>query len=92
MGSHIVKILRNEKYVGDLIQKKSITPDYLSHAKKYNHGEEEKIILRDHHEAIVSRTLWESVQRELERRRRRGGAGVVSARRGEAPREEKIRP
>ena len=72
-GSHIVKILRNEKYVGDLIQKKSITPDYLSHAKKYNHGEEEKIILRDHHEAIVSRTLWETVQRELERRRRRGG-------------------
>lgn len=74
-GSHIVKILRNEKYVGDLIQKKSITPDYLSHAKKYNHGEEEKIILRDHHEAIVSRALWETVQRELERRRRRGGAG-----------------
>ena len=30
-SSHIVKILRNEKYVGDLIQKKSITLDYLSH-------------------------------------------------------------
>ena len=26
-GSHIVKILRNEKYVGDLVQKKTFTPD-----------------------------------------------------------------
>ena len=39
-GSCIVKLLKNEKYVGDLIQKKTITPDYLTHAKKANHGEE----------------------------------------------------
>lgn len=72
-NSHIIKLLRNEKYVGDLIQKKSVTPDYLSHAKKYNHGEEPLVILRDHHEAIISRTLWNTVQEELHRRSRRGG-------------------
>ena len=70
-NSHIIKILRNEKYVGDLVQKKSITPDYLSHEKKYNHGEEPLIILRDHHEPIVSRALWETVQAELKRRSKR---------------------
>ena len=36
----ILRVLRNEKYVGDLLQKKTYTPNYLTHAKKYNHGEE----------------------------------------------------
>ena len=64
-ASHIVKILRNEKYVGDLVQKKTYTPDYLTHRKKTNHGEEEKIILTDHHVPIVERALWEKAQSEL---------------------------
>lgn len=64
----ILKILRNEKYCGDLRQKKTITPDYLTHRKQYNHGEEEFVFLRDHHPPIVSRELWEEAQREIERR------------------------
>ena len=74
--SHIVKILRNEKYVGDLVQKKTYTPDYLTHQKKYNHGAEEKICLTDHHEAIIDRVLWDTVQSELSRRNRHGACGV----------------
>lgn len=74
-NSHIVKILKNEKYAGDLVQKKTYTPDYLSHTRKYNHGEEELVILPDHHEAIISRELWELVQSELKRRNRRSGSG-----------------
>ncbi len=74
-NSHIVKILKNEKYVGDLVQKKTYTPDYLSHVKKYNHGEEEKVIVRNHHEPIISRELWELVQSELKKRNRRSGGG-----------------
>ena len=70
-ASHVVKILRNEKYMGDLVQKKSITPDYLTHAKKYNHGEEELVVLRDHHEPIVERALWSAAQEALTRRARR---------------------
>ena len=69
-SSHIVKILRNEKYVGDLVQKKTITPDYLSHTKKYNRGEEELITIKDHHEPIIERELWDTVQEELEKRNR----------------------
>lgn len=74
-GSHIIKILKNEKYVGDLVQKKTFTPDYLTHAKKYNHGEEEKIVLHGHHEPIVDRELWEAAQLELRRRNRRNPQG-----------------
>lgn len=73
---HIVKILKNEKYVGDLVQKKTITPDYLSHAKKYNHGEEELVVIRDHHEPIIDRELWDTVQRELKKRNRNGELGA----------------
>lgn len=75
-AGHIVKILKNEKYVGDLVQKKTITPDYLSHAKKYNHGEEELVIIRDHHEPIIDRELWDTVQRELKKRNRNGELGA----------------
>ncbi|MBD5151479.1 MAG: recombinase family protein [Oscillibacter sp.] len=66
----ILRLLRNEKYVGDLCQKKTYTPDYLSHEKKYNRGNEEKVYIRDHHPdiAIIDRDLWDRTQAELERR------------------------
>ena len=75
-SSHLVKILKNEKYVGELVQKKTITPDYLTHAKKYNHGEEALVILRDHHEPIISRELFDVVQAELRKRDRNGERGA----------------
>lgn len=70
-SSVIVKILKNEKYCGDLRQKKTITPDYLTHRKICNRGQEEQIYLKDHHEPIISRELWEETQREIRRRARK---------------------
>lgn len=64
----VLRALRNEKYCGDLVQKKTFTPDYLSHDRKYNRGEEELVVLRNHHEPIISRELFERAQRELFRR------------------------
>ena len=65
---NVYRILRNEKFVGDLLQKKTYTPDYLSHEKKYNRGEEEYVYLKDHHEAIIDRDTFDRVQIELQRR------------------------
>ena len=67
-SSMILKMLKNEKYCGDLLQKKYYTTDYLSHRKILNEGAEEKILLRDHHEAIVSREQFAAVQEELAKR------------------------
>ena len=64
----IRRILRNEKYAGDVLQKKFVTVDYLTHKKVENRGQEEAIYLRDHHEAIIDRPTWEAVQEELTRR------------------------
>ena len=70
----ILRILKNEKYCGDLVQQKTYTPDYLSHSKKYNKGEVEYVTIRNHHEPIISREIFEATQREIERRRNLHGA------------------
>lgn len=62
----ILRMIRNEKYCGDLVQKKTYTPDFLSHEKKYNRGQEEFVIIKDHHEPIISRELFEEANRILD--------------------------
>jgi len=65
----VSRILHNEKYTGDLLQKKSCTADYLSHRRQVNHGQEPFIILPDHHEAIIPRELFLAAQDALAQRR-----------------------
>jgi DNA invertase Pin-like site-specific DNA recombinase len=67
--SVILRILKNEKYCGDLVQKKTFTPDYLSHEKKYNHGEEDFIVILNHHTPIISREVFERAQALLSERK-----------------------
>ena len=64
----ILRMLRNEKYVGDLLQGKTYTKDPLSHKKLYNRGDRNMYYIKDHHpdEAIIDRELWDKVQRILE--------------------------
>ncbi len=64
----ILRVLRNEKYCGDLVQKKTYTPDFLTHEKKYNRGQEDFVILRNHHEPIISRDYFEEAARILAER------------------------
>ena len=62
----ILRVIRNEKYCGDLVQKKTYTPDFLSHEKKRNLGQEEFVIIKDHHEPIISRELFDKANRILD--------------------------
>ncbi len=64
----VLRLLRNEKYCGDLLQRKSCTPDFLDHRKVKNEGQSPQVYLRNHHEAIVPRSMFEAVRRELSRR------------------------
>ncbi|MEI3429575.1 MAG: recombinase family protein [Clostridia bacterium] len=68
-NTSVYKILKNEKYCGDLIQQKTYTPDYLSHEKKYNKGEREFIEIKNHHEPIIDRETFVKVQEEIKRRK-----------------------
>ena len=60
--STINKILKNEKYIGDLEMGKSYTVDPISHKRKINNGEEDKFYVKDHHEPIISKEDFNKVQ------------------------------
>jgi len=64
----LLRILRNEKYAGDLLQKKHITKNYLDHKKIINDGTEDMIFIKDHHKPIIDRFMWEKTRSELKRR------------------------
>ena len=55
-------IIKNEKYKGDLLLQKTITTDPISKRRIENFGEEEQYYVRDHHESIVSREVWEQAK------------------------------
>ena len=66
-SSSVRSILRNEKYCGDVLMQKTITIDYLTHASKINEGEAEQYYIADHHDAIVSRDIWDKAQEILDK-------------------------
>ena len=68
----VIKILNNEKYVGDLVQKKTYTPDFLTHAKRVNRGQVPLVINKNHHEPIVSREVWDLTQERLRQNNKHG--------------------
>ena len=68
----VIKILNNEKYVGDLIQKKTYTPDFLTHTKRTNKGEIPFVTIENHHEAIISREVWNMAQERLRKNNKHG--------------------
>jgi len=65
-NTQITRVIRNEKYCGDLVQKKTITPDFLTQAKKKNEGEEEFVIIKNHHEPIISRKLFNEANKIID--------------------------
>ena len=66
-GDSVRKILRNEKYCGDVLMQKTITIDYISHASKINEGEAEQYYIANHHDPIVSREMWDKAQELLDK-------------------------
>lgn len=71
------KIIRNEKYVGDLVTGKTYTVDPISKKRLVNLGEEEMYYLKDHHESIISRELFNKAQEIRERRSSRTNGGKI---------------
>lgn len=68
-ASGIIAILRNEKHCGDVLARKTYTPNYKDHKSKRNNGKKNKYFQPDHHDAIVSRAMWNAAQRILNSRK-----------------------
>lgn len=63
--STIRNILENEKYCGDVIMQKTVSIDLFTHKTIKNDGRLGKFKVKDHHEPIVSKEMWERVQERL---------------------------
>jgi DNA invertase Pin-like site-specific DNA recombinase len=64
----IIRIIKNEKYAGDLLMGKSFTVDPISKRRLSNNGEEDKYFVENHHEPIVDRETFDNAQKLLEKR------------------------
>ena len=64
-NEHVVSLLRNEAYRGDVLTDKSVQPDYLVKRRTKNRGQANQYYISDHHPAIVEPAVFERVQELL---------------------------
>lgn len=64
----IRKILRNERYMGDLLLQKTMIESHLTKKQVKNEGQLPKYYITDDHKPIVSKETFSEVQEELQRR------------------------
>ncbi len=64
----VMGIIKNEKYKGDILLGKTFTIDPISKRRLANFGEENQYYIRDHHEPIVSREVWDEAERIRKKR------------------------
>lgn len=64
----IAKVLQNEKYMGDVLQQKTYTVDFLTKKRIKNNGIVPQYYIEDNHEAIIPKELFYQVQEERARR------------------------
>ncbi len=69
--SVVLNILRNERHCGDVLTRKTYTPDYKDHLKRPNRGQRPQSRYYDHHERIVSRDDYIAVQHMIQNARYR---------------------
>ncbi|EDK35809.1 Conserved hypothetical protein [Clostridium kluyveri DSM 555] len=68
-SSSILRILRNEKYCGDVLMQKTFTVDCFTHKKMKNTGQRPQYLLKGGIPAIIPKDRWLAVQRLLKKRR-----------------------
>ena len=62
------RILKNERYCGDVILQKTYVTDPISKKVRQNNGELPKVYIKNNHASIISRELYERAQQEGARR------------------------
>lgn len=70
----VIGILTNERYCGDVLARKTFTPNYLNHKSKKNNHNRNQYRFKKHHEAIITREDFFAVQKML-RNARYGNKG-----------------
>ncbi|WP_407314503.1 recombinase family protein [Desulfosporosinus sp. SB140] len=66
--STVIKILKNEKFMGDALLQKTYTVDFLTKRRVKNTGHATQYYVEDSHPGIISKEEFTAVQIEFERR------------------------
>ena len=53
------------------MKKKTFTTNYIKKKKKYNRGEEKFVIIKNHHEPIISREMFEKAEKIFEEKQKK---------------------
>ena len=64
----LAKLLRNEKYTGNMTLQKTYVTDHISKKQRINRGEKPRYFVENSHEAIIPKETFDAVQREISRR------------------------
>ena len=64
-ASTIRGVIENERHCGDVLARKTFTPNYLDHKAKKNNNDRNQYRQRDHHEAIVSRDVYYAAMKKM---------------------------
>ena len=64
----IYNILTNEKIMGDVLLQKTFTADYLTKRRVKNSGQQKQYYVKNHHEAVIPKTVYYKIQEEIARR------------------------
>ena len=67
--SAVDRILRNEKYIGDMLLQKIYIPDHINKIRCPNHGQLPRYYVKDSHTPIIDRDTFRRVQEKLKSRR-----------------------
>jgi len=61
----IVGVLKSERHCGDVLSRKTWTPNFLNHKSVKNRGEHTQYLKKDRHEAIITRDDYLAVQKMI---------------------------
>ena len=61
----VLQILTNERYCGDVLARKTFTPNYLNHKSKKNRHDRNQYRQKNHHDHIISREDFFAVQKMI---------------------------
>ena len=65
-SNSVLEILRNERHCGDVLARKTFTPNFKNHKSVKNRGERQQVKKHNNHEGIVSREVFEAANRKLD--------------------------
>ncbi len=61
-AGRVAGILRNERYCGDVLARKTFTPNYLTHRSRKNNQDRNQYLWHKQHAPVVSSEIWQAAQ------------------------------